>query len=128
LGGLVVAFAAAYALVGLFKHWHFDSSAYDLGIFDQVIWRLSRFDAPTSSLKGGLNIFGDHFHPIIALLAPVYWIAPRVEALIVAQSVLLAASIVPVFAFARRRLPAGQSVAIAIVYALFLGDPAHGVV
>jgi len=121
LGGLVVAFAAAYALVGLFKHWHFDSSAYDLGIFDQVIWRLSRFDAPTSSLKGGLNIFGDHFHPIIALLAPVYWIAPRVEALIVAQSVLLAASIVPVFAFARRRLPAGQSFAIAIVYALFWG-------
>jgi uncharacterized membrane protein len=121
LGALVAAFAAAYALIGLFRHWHFDSSAYDLGIFDQAIWRLSRFDAPTSSLKGGLNIFGDHFHPVIALLAPVYWIAPRVEALIVAQSVLLAASIVPVFAFARRRLPADSPFAIAVVYALFWG-------
>jgi uncharacterized membrane protein len=121
LGALVAAFAAAYALVGLFKHWHFGSSAYDLGIFDQVIWRLSRFDAPTSSLKGGLNIFGDHFHPIIALLAPVYWIVPHVEALIVAQAVLLALSIVPVFSFASRRLPAGQSFVIAVVYALFWG-------
>jgi uncharacterized membrane protein len=121
LGALVAAFAAAYALVGLFKHWHFDSSAYDLGIFDQVIWQLSRFEAPTSSLKGHTNIFGDHFHPIIALLAPVYWIAPRVEALIVAQSVLLAVSIVPVFAFARRRLPMGQATVIAIVYGLFWG-------
>ena len=121
MGALVAAFASAYALVGLFRHWHFDSSAYDLGIFDQVIWRLSRFDAPTSSLKGHTNIFGDHFHPIIALLAPVYWIAPRVEALIVAQSVLLAVSIVPVFAFASRRLPVGQSTAIAIVYGLFWG-------
>jgi uncharacterized membrane protein len=121
LGALVASFATAYALIGLFRHWHFDSSAYDLGIFDQVIWRLSRFDAPTSSLRGGINIFGDHFHPVIALLAPVYWIAPRVESLIVAQSVLLALSIVPVFAFAERRLPLGQSTVVAIVYALFWG-------
>ena len=120
LGAMIAAFATAYALVGLFKHWHFDSSAYDLGIFDQVIWQLSRFEAPISSIKG-FNIFGDHFHPIIALLAPIYWIAPRVEALIVAQSVLLALSILPVFAFARRRLSGGRSYAIAVVYGLFWG-------
>jgi len=121
LGALVGAFAVAYALVGLFRHWHFDSSAYDLGIFDQAIWRLSRFDAPTISLKRDLNIFGDHFHPVIVLLAPLYWIAPRVETLIVAQSVLLAVSIVPVFTFARRRLSAGRSIAVAVVYGLFWG-------
>jgi uncharacterized membrane protein len=121
LGTLVAAFAAAYSLIGLFKHWHFDSSAYDLGIFDQVIWRMSRFEAPISSVKGHTNIFGDHFHPIIALLAPIYWIAPRVEALLIAQSALLALSIVPVFAFARRRLPEGPAIVIAIVYGLFWG-------
>jgi len=121
LGALVAAFAGAYAVVGLFRHWYFASSAYDLGIFDQVIWRLSRFETPISSIKGHINIFGDHFHPIIALLAPLYWIAPRAETLIVAQSVLLAASIIPVFAFARRRLSTGQATAVAVAYALFWG-------
>lgn len=120
-GALVAAFAVAYSLIGLFKHWHFDSSAYDLGIFDQVIWRMSRFEAPISSIKGHSIIFGDHFHPIIALLAPVYWIAPRVEALLIAQSVLLALSIVPTFAFARRRLSEGQAAVMAVVYGLFWG-------
>ena len=118
---MVAAFTAAYAVVSLFRHWSFGSSAFDLGIFDQVVWRLSRFESPTSSLKGDINIFGDHFHPIIALLAPLYWIAPRVETLIVAQSVLLAVSIVPVFAFARRRLPVGQATLLAIAYGLFWG-------
>ena len=45
-------FALAYALYGLFRHWHFGSSAYDLGIFDQAVWHLSRFEAPASTISG----------------------------------------------------------------------------
>ena len=37
------ALAVAYALYALFRHWHFHSSGYDLGIFDQAVWHLSRF-------------------------------------------------------------------------------------
>ena len=87
---MVVAFGAGYALYGLFRHWHFGSSAYDMGIFDQVVWHLSRFEAPASSVRGFSNFLGDHFFPVIALFAPLYWIAPRPESLIVAQAVLVA--------------------------------------
>jgi uncharacterized membrane protein len=31
-------FAVAYSRCALVRQWHFHSSAYDLGIFDQVIW------------------------------------------------------------------------------------------
>src|SRR5262245_41393785 len=111
---LAAAFVAAYSLYGLFRHWHFGSSAYDLGIFDQAIWHLSRFEAPSSTVRGFSNLLGDHFSPILVVLAPLYWIAPAPEALIVAQAVLLAASIVPVWIFVRRRLPPGPAYALAI--------------
>jgi uncharacterized membrane protein len=120
LACLVVAMTAAYAAVGLFKHWHFDSS-YDLGIFDQVVWHLSRFEVPGSSIRGYQNILGDHFHPIVSLLVVPYWIVPAAETLIVAQAILIAASIVPVYVFLRRRLEAAPAAGMAVAYALFWG-------
>ena len=118
---VVASFACGYTLTGVFRHWQFGSSAFDLGIFDQVIWHLSRFEAPASSIRGVSNIFGDHFHPIILAFAPLYWIAPAPETLIVAQSLLLAASIVPVFLYLRSRLPFGQALGLCVAYGLFWG-------
>jgi uncharacterized membrane protein len=114
-------FAVLYSLYGLFRHWHFGSSAYDLGIFDQVVWHLSRFETPSSSVRGFPHFLADHFFPIIALFTPLYWIAPAAETLIVAQAVLFGASLIPVYAFARGRLPAGPAVGLTTAYALFWG-------
>jgi len=47
-----------------------------LAIYDQAIWHLSRFERPASSIRGLPSVFGDHFHPIIALFAPLFWVAP----------------------------------------------------
>jgi uncharacterized membrane protein len=120
LAALVLGFAAAYSVYAVIKHWHFDTS-YDLAIYDQAIWHLSRFERPASSVRGVSSVFGDHFHPVIALFTPLFWIAPRAETLIVAQAVLLAASIVPVFLYARDRLPYGPALAIAAAYGFFWG-------
>jgi uncharacterized membrane protein len=118
---LAVATAAAYSIYSLLRHWHFESSAYDLGIFDQTIWHLSRFEIPASTVRGYSNMLGDHFSPVLALFAPLYWIVPMPEGLMVAQAVLLAASILPVWLYIRRRLPAGPSLALCVAYALFWG-------
>ena len=80
-----------------------------MGIFDQVVWHLSRLEAPSTTVRGHTNMFGDHFSPVLMLLAPVYWIAPGPESLILSQAVLLALSIVPVFLFVRRRLSRGPA-------------------
>ena len=113
--------AAAYSAIGLVRHWHFGSSAYDLGIFDQMVWRLSRFEAPASSVHGLSNMFGDHFSPIWILLAPLYWLRPSPDTLIVAQGVIVAASIPLVWLFLERRLPGKEAAMIASAYALFWG-------
>ena len=116
---LTVVFGGIYSLIGVLNHRHFGSSL-DLGIFDQAVWHLSRFEAPFSSVKG-YSIFGDHFHPIIELFVPFFWVAPRPEALIVAQGLFFAASIVPVFLFLRRRFVFGHAVAFGVAYGLFWG-------
>ena len=56
IAGLVTVFTTAYALSGLFRHWRFNSSAFDLGIFDQAIWHLSRFEAPASTIRDFSNL------------------------------------------------------------------------
>jgi uncharacterized membrane protein len=117
---VVCSSAVAYGISAVLKHQHFDSS-YDLAIYDQAIWHLSRFETPASSVRGISNIFGDHFHPMVALLTPLFWIAPAAETLIVAQAVLLALSIVPVFLYARDRLPYGPALAMSVAYGLFWG-------
>ena len=121
LGVIVAFFGVAYGLYALFRHWNFGSSAFDLGIFDQVVWHLSRFESPGSSIRGISNFLGDHFFPIIALFAPFYWIRPGPDTLIVVQAAASAASIVPVYLFVRSRLPAGPALAMAVAYGCFWG-------
>jgi uncharacterized membrane protein len=118
---LAAVFTAMYAAIGLFRHWRFDSSAYDLGIFDQIVWHYSRFETPASSITGAPNILGDHFSPIWALAAPFYWLYSGPETLILLQSALFGASVVPVWMFLERRLPRRPALLLSIAYGLFFG-------
>jgi len=120
LAVLVAGFTLAFSLYSLFRHWQFNTS-YDLGIFDQAVWHLSRFEAPASTISGFSNILGDHFYPIILLFVPFYWIAPAPETLLIIQAALFAASIVPVFSFLQRRLPRPAAYALAVACLLFWG-------
>ena len=110
-----------YAVVGLVRHAHFGSNAYDLGIFDQVVWHLSRFEAPASTVLGMSNTLGDHFSPIHVLFVPLSWLWPSAGALIVTQALALGASIWPVWTFFNRRLEALPAMLMAIAYGLFWG-------
>ena len=91
LVGLMLLLTWFYGVLCLFRHWHFETNIYDLGNFDQIVWRYSRFcENPrlfTAQLKNGL---GDHFSPILAVYGLLYWICPRPEALLVVQVLLFA--------------------------------------
>jgi uncharacterized membrane protein len=86
-----------------------------------VVWHLSRFESPASSLKGLGSIFGDHFSPALTVFAPLYWIWPSPNALLVAQAALVSASAVPLYAFAARRLPQTDALLLTVAYLLFGG-------
>jgi uncharacterized membrane protein len=101
---LISIVSSAYSALSILRHRHFESSAFDLGIFDQVVWLYSRFEIPYTTIRANRldeNILSDHFHPILILLAPIFWLTDKVEALLVAQACLFAIAMVPIFFFTK---------------------------
>jgi len=121
-GVLFLVCVIVFAGYGLMRVHLLRCNGYDLGIFDQAVRRYAHFQAPIVTLKGdNFNIFGDHFHPIIALWAPLYWIWDNVASLIVGQALVVAATAFPAWRFIRRH--GGGRVAKAFLAAVMLGWP-----
>jgi len=109
----------AYVVYSLSTHAQFLTAGYDLGIFDQAVRHYSHFEAPLVTLKGEhFNLLGDHFHPILALLAPLYWIWDDARMLLLAQAALLALSVAVVHRFAVRHFTVAAARWLAVAYAL----------
>lgn len=109
--------AAAYIAFVAWNHVHYETHAFDLGIFTQAIWHLGRFELPHSTVRDVANLFGDHFHPIIALIAPWTWIFPTDWVLVVGQAVLLALTLPATYALARQLKIAPRVALIAAIAA-----------
>jgi uncharacterized membrane protein len=121
LVGLTVLAAGTYAIYELQRYARFDAGGFDLGIFDQVVWHYAHFQVPASSIKDLANIWGDHFSPILAVLAPLYWIWDDPRTLLLAQAVLLAAAAWPIFMYARPRVGDWPALVLAAAYLVFWG-------
>jgi len=127
LTGLVAAVYCGFALV---RYDTFQTSSYDLVIFDQAVRSYAHFMPGISIIKGVHNgfgphfsVLGDHFSPIIAVLAPLYWIYDGPQTLLVAQAVLFALAIPPLWLFTRRAFGGGRKAVaaaylVAVAYAL----------
>nr|WP_254705813.1 DUF2079 domain-containing protein [Streptomyces vilmorinianum] len=84
---------ALYFLYSWVQYEQFRTPSWDLGIFNQSVRAYAEFRAPVVDIKGpGFLILGDHFSPVTALLAPLYWIWSSPLALLFAQAALFAAS------------------------------------
>ncbi|MFV2022076.1 DUF2079 domain-containing protein [Micromonospora sp. LOL_023] len=113
---------ALYSSYTLVRHARMESNGFDLGIFDQAVRAYSQFRAPVSELKGpGFNVLGDHFHPALALLAPLYWIHPDPVTLLITQAALFAVAAVPVTALAIEVCGQRAGIAIGLAYGLSAG-------
>ncbi|MFF2658674.1 DUF2079 domain-containing protein [Kitasatospora sp. NPDC058032] len=73
---------------------------FDLGIFHQGVAGYADFGLPISPVKSyhhefppGFSLLGDHFSPILAALAPLYWLWEDPRTLILGQALLLAAGV-----------------------------------
>jgi uncharacterized membrane protein len=126
---LAVVAAAVYALVAIVQYSHF-TNGYDLAIFDQAAWHWSRFELPRSTLFTHIpsdplahvtSQLGDHFDPILLVVAPLYWMWASPVDLLVVQAVLAAAAVVPIHAFARDRLGRVGAAFVAVSYVAFWG-------
>jgi hypothetical protein len=89
-------FFVLYAALSIQRHRQMLTAGFDLGLFEQAVRAYAHGHAPIVPLKGpGVNLLGDHFSPIVAVLAPFYRIFPSPVTLLVAQALLAALAIVP---------------------------------
>ncbi|MEG3932419.1 DUF2079 domain-containing protein [Microcoleus sp. T3_B1] len=111
--------AAIFFLCSSLRHALFQSTAFDLGIFDQAIYLISQNQTPFSSLMG-IHILGDHAAVIYYPLAWLYKISPDVHWLLLVQAVALSLGAWPTWSLARLAgLNQEQSAAIALIYLLY---------
>nr|WP_260327281.1 DUF2079 domain-containing protein [Streptomyces sp. TLI_185] len=119
---LATALFAAYAALSVIRYEHLATRSWDLGIFEQAVRAYAHLQAPVVDLKGpGFNILGDHFSPVLALLAPVHRLFPSPVTLLVAQAALFALSAVPVTRAAAGLLGRPRGLALGIAYGLSWG-------
>lgn len=96
----ILAYAVFFGWWALRKFDAYQAPGFDLGIYDQGLWLMSHFKAPYITLLG-LNLFGDHASYILLALVPVYWVWSEPQALLVLQTLALAAGAIPLFLLAR---------------------------
>jgi uncharacterized membrane protein len=127
VGILTAAAALVYCLDSLILFRRFLASTFDLVIFDQGVRGYAHFAAPTSIARGVADgvgahflLLADHWSPVLALFAPLYWIHDSPATLLVAQGVLFALAIPPLWAYTRRQLGPGAAYFVCVAYALSL--------
>jgi uncharacterized membrane protein len=117
---LVALTAAGYSVFALARYHTFQTGSYDLVIFDQAVRSYAHFRPGISIIKGVHNgfgphfsVLGDHWSPILAALAPLYWVFNGPQTLLVAQAVLFALAIPPLWVYTRRAFGGGRAAVVA---------------
>ncbi|MEV6326535.1 DUF2079 domain-containing protein [Streptomyces sp. NPDC051909] len=120
---IAAVFGALYLLYSWVQYERFRTPSWDLGIFEQSVRAYAELRAPIVDIKGpGFLILGDHFSPVTALLAPLYWVWSSPLALLFAQAALFAASAAVVGRTAQQVLGSrAAGIALTVAYGLSWG-------
>lgn len=113
--GFCLLFFIVYSFLSCWKFDNLWFGLWDLGIFDSMIYKMSRFDGFMRDFRGGF----DHFCPAAVLWVPLYWIFNSPKVLLISQSFLLAVAAIPLFYCTKNKLRSPlMSMAVVAMYLL----------
>jgi len=125
---LLLVFVVSYILVSsvvcIAKHYTFQTTAWDLGIYEQVLWSTVNqgnflwYSVELPINQGG-SFFGIHFSPILFLLLPIYWVFQSTESILILQSVFVAIGAVPLFLIAKDETSEKEALFFSSLYLLY---------
>jgi uncharacterized membrane protein len=117
-GMSALAFAVLFGALGVRNHQNFGTWSYDMGIYDQGLWLLSR--GHSFMTVRGLDFWGHHVNLIGIAFVPFYWLGAGPSFLYVVQACALALGAVPVYLIARDRFEqAWMGLLFAVVYLMY---------
>ncbi len=100
LGALV--FAVVFGRLGIQNHRNFGTWAYDMGIYDQGFWLVSRGGQSFVTVRG-LEFWGHHVNLIVLVFVPFYWLGAGPAFLYVVQATVMGLGALPTYLLARDR-------------------------
>jgi uncharacterized membrane protein len=113
---------AAYTLYGCLQWRRLAVPSWDLGIFTQLFRDYATLQAPIVPIKGaGFNLLGDHFHPLLVVLAPFYAAFPSGLTLLILQAALVAISAFVITRLGVEKLGRTVGLCIGFAYAMSWG-------
>ncbi len=107
VSSLFVSYSVILSSVSILRHLAFATHAFDLGIFDQAIWTVTKGKFLYSSIKEGICLLGDHMSPILLLFSPLLLIWDDVRVLLIAQAIISALCFFPLALIAEHKLGKG---------------------
>lgn len=122
----IAAYAAGFAALSVLRHDAFITGRFDLGNMAQAVWSTAHgHPLEMTDLHGDqISRLAAHVDPILVVFAPLWWIWPSPQMLLVVQAIAVAAGAVPVFWLARKHLGSAHSaLGFALAYLLY---PATG--
>ncbi len=112
----------AYLAISLFRLLQLNPSSWDLAIYTEYVKQSASLHAPVADVRtAGFNLLGDHFQPIVMVIAPLFRVFPSPATLVAVQALLAALSVFPICQAAREKLGVGPSRAIAVAYGFSWG-------
>ena len=96
LAAMCAVYVAVSMILSLIRYAHLHCGLYDLGIFDTVVWNLTR-GRFFQDFRGA----SDHLSPIFLICVPFYWLWDDPRTLLVLQSFVLGGAAVPLYLCAR---------------------------
>jgi uncharacterized membrane protein len=98
----IVIWAAVFSTLGVRHHRNFATWAYDMAIYDQAFWLVSRGGQTFMTVRG-LDVWGHHLNLVAYAFAPFYrWFHAGPEFLYVVQNSVLALGALPAYLIATR--------------------------
>jgi len=123
LCGMVVLYCATFGALSLLKHEALETSAFDLGNMDQLVWNtIHGRPFHLTNIEGTDIYLARHLSPILLPLSLLYFIYSGPQVLLLVQTLLVALGAVPLFWIARKRF--GDQWASLLFVASFLLYPA----
>ena len=116
------AFASGMSALAVLQQRAFETGRFDVGNLVQAVWSTAdgRILEITDLYGNQISRLGAHFDPIVALLAPLWWLWPSPEMLLVVQALAVAAGAPAVFLLARKHLGSEWAgLGFALVYLLY---------
>ena len=120
--GAAAAFAGTFCTLAILRHRAFGTGRFDLGNMTQAVWSTAHGDVLSVTDVHGEQIsrLGSHFDPILAALAPLWWLWPDPQLLLVVQALAVGSGALPLFWLARKHLGGDwPAVAVAAAYLLY---------